>query len=227
MRFPGYKLRTHITKSLKTRCKAIQRALKRYNEAAASLGRPQLEWKDISTYDSLAEFELLQECREDIRRQPWADSANRQAAVHTLKLERAREERSRLNIEIARLVDWMSNEEIKLKTVIARLHESRSPLAVEVEELLARRSRQNLVHRRRIYQLHQLPHYTGPSDVTTSSDLGACPSLNSSEASDDGGKVADLSVTQDAIPDVEEDDLLCEELNMVNDFLGSLSIIDD
>ncbi|KAH9972566.1 hypothetical protein BGW80DRAFT_1119934, partial [Lactifluus volemus] len=143
----GYKLRMHINKSLKTRCKAIQRVLKKFNEAAATLGRPQLEWKNISTYDSLVEFELLRECREDIRCQPWADAANRQASVHNLKLERAKEEQSRLNVEVARLVDWMSHEEITLKNCIVRLQESHSLLTVEVEEMLARRLRQNVAHR--------------------------------------------------------------------------------
>lgn len=220
-------MRTHINKSLKTCCKAIQRALKRYNEAAASLGRPQLEWKDISTYDSLAEFELLQECREDIRRKPWADSANRQATVHTLKLERAHKERSCLNVEIAHLVDWMADEEVTLKATIARLQESHSPLAVEAEEYFARRSRQNLIHRKRIHQIYQLPHYTGPRNVAISCGLWAHPSVGSAEASDHSDDAIDLPITQDAIPDVEEDDLLCNELNMVNDFLGNLSIIDD
>ncbi|KAH9952513.1 hypothetical protein BGW80DRAFT_1194853 [Lactifluus volemus] len=223
----GYKLRTHINKSLKTHCKAIQRVLKRYNEAAATLGRPLLEWKDISTYDSLAEFELLRECREDICSQPWADAANREATLHTLRLERAKEERYRLNVEIARLVDWMNNEETVLKTVITRLNESDLSLVVELKEMLVRRSRQNTVHRRHIYQIYNLPHYTGPRDPEISSCLWMCSSLSTSEGLNHGDEAADLSAVQDDTPDVEEDDLLNEELDRVNDFLGNLSIVDD
>ncbi|KAI0262449.1 hypothetical protein BC834DRAFT_804116, partial [Gloeopeniophorella convolvens] len=157
----GYKLRMHINKSLKTRCKAIQTALRKYNEAALQLGRPQLEWRDISTYGSLAEFELLQEGREDIRRQPWAESTNRQAALHSLKIERAKEERTRLNVKIARLVDWMAADERAHNDAVSSLRGSNSPLAVEVEESLARRVRQNTIHRARIRRIYQLTHYTG------------------------------------------------------------------
>ena len=69
-------MRVHINKALKTQCKAIQTALKKYNTAAATLGRPPLDWKHISTYGSLAEFSLLQECWADIRHQPWAQASN-------------------------------------------------------------------------------------------------------------------------------------------------------
>jgi len=93
-------MRTHINKSLKTRCKAIQTALRKYNAAAKAINRPQLDWSNISTYGSLAEFELLRESWEDIRSAPWADVKNRQAAVHSLRIERAKEEHERLNVEI-------------------------------------------------------------------------------------------------------------------------------
>jgi hypothetical protein len=72
----GYKMRTHINKSLKTRCKAIQTALCKFNAAAKATNRPQLDWNQVSTYGSLTEFELLRECRDDIHSEPWADSRN-------------------------------------------------------------------------------------------------------------------------------------------------------
>ena len=52
-------MRVHINKALKTCCRAIQTALKKYNIAATALGCPPLDWKNISTYGSLAEFSLL------------------------------------------------------------------------------------------------------------------------------------------------------------------------
>src|ERR1700683_4800819 len=96
-------MRVHINKGLRARCKAIQNALRKYNAIAAKIDRPVLDWKCISTYGSLAEFSLLRECREDIRSQPGAQAANRQAGVHSLKLARAYEERARLNIEVRRV----------------------------------------------------------------------------------------------------------------------------
>ena len=127
-------------------CKAIQRALKKYNEAAALLGCPLLKWKDISTYNTLAEFELLRECWEDIHHQPWANAVNCEAALYALKLERAKEERYCLNVEIARLVDWINNEEAMLKTAITYLNESNSLLEVKLKEMLVRHSQQNIIH---------------------------------------------------------------------------------
>jgi len=93
-------MRTHINKSLKTRCCAIQTALCKFNAAAKAINRPGLEWSEISTYGSLAKFALLCECREDIHNLPWTDTANRQAAVLTLKIEQAQEEHNWLNIEV-------------------------------------------------------------------------------------------------------------------------------
>lgn len=39
----GYKMQVHINKALKTWCKAIQAALKKYNTAAVTLSRPPLD----------------------------------------------------------------------------------------------------------------------------------------------------------------------------------------
>ncbi|KAI0258205.1 hypothetical protein BC834DRAFT_782632, partial [Gloeopeniophorella convolvens] len=157
----GYKLRTHINKALKTRCKAIQAALRRYNDAAKALNRQQLDWKDVATYRSLADFELLQECREDIRERPWAESKNRQAALHWLRLERAKEERERLNVEVSRLANWMSKEETLLSVTVDRLRHEASPLVTALKDLLARRLRQNRIHRQRIRQIYGLACYNG------------------------------------------------------------------
>src|SRR5258705_7257311 len=54
IKLSGYKLRTHINKSLKTRCKAVQHALSNYNSAAKTIGRPPLDWSTVSHYGSLA-----------------------------------------------------------------------------------------------------------------------------------------------------------------------------
>jgi hypothetical protein len=67
----------------------------------------------------------------------------------------------------------------------------------------------------------------GPRDPEISSRLWTCSSLSTSEGLNHGDEAADLSAVQDDTPDVEEDDLLNEELDRVNDFLGNLSIVDD
>jgi hypothetical protein len=181
------------------------------------LNRPQLDWKDVSTYDSLAEFELLQECRIDIRQQPWADTRNRQALLHHLKLERAEEERKRLDVEISRLVDWMTREESDLKSAVDRLQTEGSPLAVEANKRLAHRVRQNNIHRTVIQKIYALPCYSGHRDST----IGFGGVTSERHAQGDGlgdGIGAPTGIS------AEEDDIVGDELDRLNDFLGSLSI---
>ncbi|KAH6906938.1 hypothetical protein BKA70DRAFT_1372270 [Coprinopsis sp. MPI-PUGE-AT-0042] len=66
----GYKLRKHISKALQVRSKAIRAALDRYNDAAKRMlpPRPQLTWDQIVDYSFLADFDLLRDSREDIRK---------------------------------------------------------------------------------------------------------------------------------------------------------------
>jgi hypothetical protein len=215
---PGYKLRVHINRALKTRCKAIRAALRKYNEVAKELGRPQLDWKDITTYDSLAEFDLLNECREDIRQQPWALARNREAAIHHLRLERAKEERIRLNIEILRLVNWMHKEEKELALAIQCLQVEGSSLIIEANEMLALRHRQNAIHRGRIHKIYQLSCYTGVRDVM----LG--------DAAGNGGigiNMEDERVDMELLNNAEEDDAAGDELDRLNNFLSDLTLADN
>jgi hypothetical protein len=128
-------------------------------------------------------------------------------------------------VEIACLMDWMSSEENTLRTAIACLHESHSPLAIGVEELLTCHSWQNIAYRRRIYQIYQLSHYTGSRDPTTLSSIWTYPPFGTSGSLGGDGKEGDLVINETS--DVEEDDLLGEELDKVNDFLRSLGIIND
>lgn len=111
-------MRTHISKSLTARSKAIQRALNAYNIAATKIDppRPTLTWAHIVEYTSIAEFELLRSgLNGDIRNAEWMNQQNREATICYLKLQRAKEEIHRLNIEIKRLDTWIVNECKELK----------------------------------------------------------------------------------------------------------------
>ncbi|OCH84166.1 hypothetical protein OBBRIDRAFT_815570 [Obba rivulosa] len=59
----GYRMRTHITKSLQTWCKAIRTAVNTYNWAALALDppRPTLDWDKVSHFNT----------RNDIYDKPW------------------------------------------------------------------------------------------------------------------------------------------------------------
>ncbi|KAG6823286.1 hypothetical protein H0H92_010726 [Tricholoma furcatifolium] len=112
----GYKLRKHIAKALKVRSQAIKNALERYNAAAASMSpcRPSLAWDEVMEYAFLSDFELLQNCREDVRQQAWGKPSARLAMDKYFRMERAREEITCLNIEIQCVITHMQDEETYL-----------------------------------------------------------------------------------------------------------------
>lgn len=64
----GYKMRKHITQSLKTRSKAIQTAIVAYNDAAAAMKPPcqLIFWDEIVDFSYLSEFDILQDTRDDV-----------------------------------------------------------------------------------------------------------------------------------------------------------------
>ncbi|KAJ7872565.1 hypothetical protein B0H13DRAFT_2349438 [Mycena leptocephala] len=104
----GYKLR----KPLQARSKAIKAAIAKYNDTAEAMEPPMptLDWEDVVECAFLADFDLLREAREDIRKEPWALPAGRAAMDQYFKLLRADEEIQRLNIEIRRLITYMGDE---------------------------------------------------------------------------------------------------------------------
>lgn len=75
----GYKLRTHISKSLQSRSQAIRTALERYNAAANAMKprRQNLSWDQVVEYAFLADFDLLRDSRQDVRTRPWAQPGPR------------------------------------------------------------------------------------------------------------------------------------------------------
>ncbi|KAI0038235.1 hypothetical protein FA95DRAFT_1567860 [Auriscalpium vulgare] len=225
----GYKMRMHINKSLKTRCRAIQRALDKYNTAAKKIARPVLTWKDVSTYGSLAEFELLHESQSDIRRLPWADSANRQAALHYLKIERAEEERHRVNREIRRLVTFMRDEEADLEQRIRICTEEGSQqsllLAAQLCAYQARRVRVNNIHRARLERIFALPSFTGNRHAGIAVER-AHEEIDRSQ--DEVMYTPDQLLDDETMDSIgaEEDDIVGEQLDNLNEWVGNLSMID-
>src|SRR5579872_5884981 len=108
----GYKARTHLAKSLQTRCKAIRSATDAYNRAAQSLDppRPSLDWSQVSRYSFLEEFNLLRNTHRDITSMPWAKPAIRETIKRFLRVRRAHEELERCNIEARRVLTSIHDE---------------------------------------------------------------------------------------------------------------------
>ena len=71
--------------------------------AALNPPRPPISWKDITQYTFLGEFDLLWHTRDDVRERVWAKPAVREVTAKFFKLCRAKEEITRLNVEMRRL----------------------------------------------------------------------------------------------------------------------------
>ena len=156
-------MRGHISKALQARSPAIKTALDKYNTSAALLSppAPQLSWKQIVDYAFLSDFDLLRCARQDIREKPWANPTNRTLRDQYFKLECAREEIERLNVEIRRLVTYMRDEEAFLTKCESEFKTTQSHIAHQISLYRLERSRSNLQHKRRFDKLSLSAHFTG------------------------------------------------------------------
>lgn len=167
--FLGYKLRTHIAKSLQTRCKTIRRAVEAYNTAAAALQPPKasLDWTQVSNYAFVEHFTLLQDTQEDIRNRPWSQPLGREVLKLRRHLERAKEEVLRCNVETRRLATSIRDEDIHFSNVLSKLQRAHDPIYGAVADFTTRRQRINQQIHKHIDRIYALPEFTGtPSPGT-------------------------------------------------------------
>jgi hypothetical protein len=163
----GYKLRQQISKALQRRSEAIRNALSRYNTQAGALipPRPQLTWKDIVEYSFLGEFDLLRQSRSDIRTLDWTKPAHREATVKYFKIQRAREEIERLNVEIRRLRTAIHDEGLMVNATIDVLLASNQPVGLELQRQWQTRAAINAVHLFRLDQIASQPNFSGTRGI--------------------------------------------------------------
>ncbi|KIJ30003.1 hypothetical protein M422DRAFT_97226, partial [Sphaerobolus stellatus SS14] len=128
----GYKLRTQIAAGLKRQ--AIRNALVRYNKFAALVNPPRdpLTWETVVNYSFLAEFDLLRFSQVDIRDRPWVKPVIREGVMSYCKLQCARAEIKRLNVEIPRLYAAIHDEAQQIPAYISILEQTDRALANEV-----------------------------------------------------------------------------------------------
>ncbi|TDL14847.1 hypothetical protein BD410DRAFT_701546, partial [Rickenella mellea] len=155
----GYKLRTHISRALKTRSNTIRKALDKYNKLAVEVQppRPTLSFKEVVSYTFLAEFDLLRDARQDVRERPWSKPVYREAMERWYKLQCARDEIDRLNIEVQRLATHLRDEELDYESAIRTLSTADHGLATELRLLWDLCKSVNHIHRRRLFQIAALP----------------------------------------------------------------------
>ncbi|KIJ60974.1 hypothetical protein HYDPIDRAFT_97749, partial [Hydnomerulius pinastri MD-312] len=194
----GYKLQQHISNAITKRSLAIRTALDKYNELAPLQRppRPTLEYSEIASYGWLGEFELLKHSHHDILSKPWASKANREIATKYFKIVRAREEITRLNVEIGRLHAWIDYEDVHLFST-GEADDSDPHLAHEIHHRCKAQRCVNNVHRVTLQAIYNLPGFSGtvrPVDVP------------------DAALVLSELEGHSAIQ-VDEDDTLCDEAN--------------
>ncbi|KAF8166437.1 hypothetical protein K438DRAFT_1921486 [Mycena galopus ATCC 62051] len=144
----GYKMRSHIAKSLQAQSKSIRKAIDKYNTVALSMDPPMLSlaWDEVVNYCFLAEFDILRDTRDSIRSRPWTRQNYRVAMDSYFKILRAQEEIKRLNIEIKRVVTWINDEDLFLRKKEDEYQESDPALAVQISHF---------------WTLAKLPGFTG------------------------------------------------------------------
>jgi len=159
----GYKARTHLAKSLQTRCKTIRSATEAYNRAACALDppRPALDWSQVSHYSFLDEFNLLRNTRHDISSAPWADPVVHEAIKKFLRVRRAREEIDQCNIEVRRLLTSIYDEDSRFDNIIGGLIDKNDVVLGATREYCVHCRRVNSLLLERISSIFSIDGFTG------------------------------------------------------------------
>ncbi|KAJ3552822.1 hypothetical protein NP233_g12786 [Leucocoprinus birnbaumii] len=225
----GYKLRQHIAKALSQRSKAVKNALERYNSAAKALNppRPTLKWEQVVEYAFLADFDLLRESHQDICDRPWTQPAVQMLLDQHFKIQRAREEITRLNIKIRRVITNMRDEEQFLAAKEDNLKQSDPILAYHVYLYRKQRTRFNDVHRRRFNKLKSTPGFTGTLEPGSCIDASLFIDIQD-DAQQSDGSAPDITAPPTDRDHESQDDVDDESApasTMREDFDALLSIV--
>ncbi|KAF6756492.1 hypothetical protein DFP72DRAFT_1066840 [Ephemerocybe angulata] len=221
----GYRARTLLTKALRTRSKAIQNAVARYNAAAVELipPRPTIDWTKIAKYNFVEEFSLLRDARSDIRGDRWSDGEVREAMKLHQKIQRAKEELERLNIEVKRLFTSIFDEHALFQKVQAELQDAKEyHLLGALIDFATPRKRTNRLILRYLDEITELDGYSGCRDLL-GVRVGSAPRNRQAELNDtvthEVTTLHDLMYETD--DEDEEEDV---QIGGVLDFIGEIAV---
>jgi hypothetical protein len=211
----GYKLRKHIVQALARRCSAIRNAIDRYNALAPlqTPPRPHLVYSEVVEYCNFSEFEILKHSDHNLLSKDWSVLHNRQAANKYFKLERAKEEVQRCNIEVTQLQAWVDQDDAELSRAVAA-HKHNPVFAAHLKVVQVRRRQANDRIRVRLLQIYSLPGYSGrrPSGPISSAHAqctldGNHRSYHSSLYCVESSLIAPTALTaKDNLADIDNDD---------------------
>ncbi|KAJ3572909.1 hypothetical protein NP233_g2769 [Leucocoprinus birnbaumii] len=153
----------HIGKALQSRSQAIRTALQQFNTAAKKLKPPRetLKWETVVDYAFLSEFNILADTRQDVRAKTWTRPAVRTLMDEYFKMERAREEIARLNIEIPRLVTYIRDEEGFLASMEQHLKPDHPEISHQISLRRRRFKQTKRSHLERLQSLLDKGGFTG------------------------------------------------------------------
>ncbi|KAJ7697141.1 hypothetical protein B0H17DRAFT_928566, partial [Mycena rosella] len=135
-----------------------------YNLAALSLEppAPQICWDEVVEYAFLGDCDLLRAIDAKLEAKLWTRPACRHAMDKYFRLLQAKEEIVRLNVEIRRLVTWISDEDDFLQRHEAELEEAGDhDSAVLVCQYRAQRGRADMGHMKRFWKLAKKQGFPG------------------------------------------------------------------
>ncbi|KAJ8088952.1 hypothetical protein PM082_014199 [Marasmius tenuissimus] len=159
----GYKQREQISRALKVRAKAIQKAIDRYNTAAKQLNPPRdaVSWAQIVDMATIADFDVLKNATINVKELVWAKPEHREMMALHFGILRANEELLQCNVEMCCLLTFMLDENADYYHSIQRTKDGNPDLAAELERWSQVR---NVIHGRiteRLALTTQLQGYTG------------------------------------------------------------------
>ncbi|KAG9089237.1 hypothetical protein FS749_001499 [Ceratobasidium sp. UAMH 11750] len=221
----GYKLRMHIMQAVSSRSAALKSALERYNTAAVKIGLQPMLWETLTKVEALADFDLLRGSRTGVLEQEWALPGNRRAAEEYQRIQRAKEEIMRLNVEVRRVHTAVTDERHTLPELAKQVPTSSPQLQWAVNRYVERRLSVNERIMRNLRTLMCSKEYTGSRDtgVRTGTCINQATQISLSppseaphvtaieeppEATNDADKVHDA-------PDVGVDDESCDIFDRV------------
>lgn len=141
--------------------------MKQYNEAAALLRPPRapLTWATVLNAATVADFDLLRDTRTDIRHLPWTEPARREATTYYFRIERAKEELVRLNVEVTRLLTFMFDTHVDFCLAIQSNLFVDPPLAFSLscEWQYLNQTHEHIVNK--LLQTLRLPGFTGSLNI--------------------------------------------------------------
>ncbi|KDQ10069.1 hypothetical protein BOTBODRAFT_116280 [Botryobasidium botryosum FD-172 SS1] len=145
------------------RSQAIRTALNAYNSAAQDLNppRPTYDWEKLSHYGFLQDCLLLRESRPEVLSKPWSQPAIRVLMKQHLRIQRAREEIVRCNVEIRRLHMFVIDKNATLLATRKGLEDSQNILLGPFKQYCDLRRRVNNQILARIFETYRLDGFTG------------------------------------------------------------------